>query len=155
MEPNEVIINVRKIVRSINLESKQIQKRFGVSIPQVLCLTFLQHSTGFFATQKEIKEHLNLNASTVSGIVQRLEAKGLIVRMAKKGDKRVTHWTLTASGDRLISKVPPLLHQRLSNKLSEQSEQDLQQIQTSLLRLINLLQIEKVDAFPIIGIDLD
>ncbi len=38
MDYKEILIQIRRIVRSINLESKKIQKDFSVSIPQILCL---------------------------------------------------------------------------------------------------------------------
>jgi len=33
MDTLDILINLRKIVRAINLESKRIQKDFGLSIP--------------------------------------------------------------------------------------------------------------------------
>ena len=37
----DILIRLRKIVRSVNLESKRVEKEQGVSIPQLLCLQFL------------------------------------------------------------------------------------------------------------------
>lgn len=42
MDSIEIIVSIRKIVRSLNLESKAIQKGFGLSITQVLCLGHLE-----------------------------------------------------------------------------------------------------------------
>ena len=81
METKDVLIQIRKIVRSINLESKKIQKEYGVSIPQVLCLNYLRESPNYQATQGKVKKFLNLNSSTVSGIIDRLEKKGLVARL--------------------------------------------------------------------------
>ncbi|MDZ7777296.1 MAG: MarR family transcriptional regulator [Bacteroidales bacterium] len=92
---NEIIIKIRQIVRSINLESKKIQKEYGVSIPQVLCLSYIRDAPNFQTTQKNIRNYLNLNASTVTGIINRLEKKGYIARLPKLGDKRITSITLT------------------------------------------------------------
>ena len=64
MEYTEILINIRKIIRSINLESKSIEREFGISIPQYLCLNFLRTSETYRATATEIGLHLNLNAST-------------------------------------------------------------------------------------------
>src|SRR6056297_3703570 len=103
MDTTEILIKVRKIVRSINLESKKIQKEYGVSIPQVLCLNYLQKAEGFQATQGEIRKFLNLNSSTVSGIIDRLERKGYVARLPRSGDKRVVNITLTSGGEEHLS----------------------------------------------------
>lgn len=154
MNSTDILINIRKIVRSINIESKRIQKDYGVSIPQVLFLNYLLKSPGFHASQKEIKNFLNLNSSTVSGIINRLERKGLIARLPKAGDKRLTTLILTSAGDDLIKKIPPLLHDRLSYNLQKVDNDELQNIENVLVQLVQILQISDVDASPVITNDI-
>lgn len=153
MDSTDVLINIRKIVRSINLESKKIQKEHGVSIPQVLCLNFLYHAPNYQATQQAVKRFLNLNASTVSGIVQRLEKKGLLARMSKQGDKRITNLVLTASGLNVIKQLPPLLHDRLSSKLEEMEQAELHQIELVLEKLVAILEIGALEVPPVIALE--
>ncbi len=83
------MISIRKIVRAINLESKRIEKDYGLSIPQLLALKFLEEKVDYKSTMKALKDHLSLNASTVSGIVARLESKGFIARLPNPNDKGV------------------------------------------------------------------
>ncbi|MFW5774116.1 MAG: MarR family winged helix-turn-helix transcriptional regulator [Tangfeifania sp.] len=153
MESTEILIKIRKIVRSINLESKKIQKEYGVSIPQVLCLQYLRNSDNYQAGQGEIRKFLNLNASTASGIINRLENKGLVARLPKSGDKRVVTIALTSKGDQLMQKMPSLLHERLSEKLVKLDDSTLGNIKSSLELLVNILEIDDVEAFPLISID--
>jgi DNA-binding MarR family transcriptional regulator len=153
METTDILIQIRKIVRSINLESKKIQKEYGVSIPQVLCLNYLHDAKNFQATQRELKSFLNLNSSTVSGIIHRLEKKGLVARLPKSGDKRVVNIALTSAGDKLIASMPSLLHEQLSDKLQTLDASELKQIEESLDVLVHLLDIQSVDASPVITIE--
>ena len=153
METTDILIQIRKIVRSINLESKKIQKEYGVSIPQVLCLNYLHDAPNFQSTQGEVKRFLNLNSSTVSGIIQRLEKKGLVARLPKSGDKRMVNIALTSSGDELISSMPSLLHEQLSEKLETLKESELAHIEESLHTLVRLLDIQSVEASPVITIE--
>ena len=150
MDYTGILIKIRKIVRSINLESKKIQKEYGISIPQILCLNYLHQCENFQSTHNLIKEYLNLNSSTVTGIVNRLEKKGLIARLPKFGDKRVTNIALTSAGDRLLEQLPPLLHERLSNKLEKHSSEQIAEIDNALNLLIQLFEIEELDASPMI-----
>jgi len=155
MEITEILIPIRKIVRSINLESKKIQKEYGVSIPQVLCLNFLKSCPQYQATQGEVKKFLNLNSSTTSGIIDRLEKKGLLIRLPKFGDKRVVNISLTSTGDKLLSTMPSLLHEQLSENLMKLDNEKLLNVKESLNILIRLLEIEEFDASPLIAIDVD
>lgn len=150
MDTTEILITIRRIVRSINLESKKIQKEYGVSIPQVLCLSYLFASPGYQSTQGEIRRFLNLNSSTASGIIDRLENKGFLARLPKQGDKRVVNVALTSKGSKLLKQIPPLLHDQLSEKLRSLPELKLQQIQESLQILTTLLDIGKIEAAPLI-----
>ena len=153
MDYKEIIIDMRKIVRSINLESKRIQKDFGISIPQLLCLAFLSKEDSYQSTHKQLTEHLNLNSSTVTGIVNRLEKKGLIARMPKKGDKRITYIALTSAGYKIVSDTPNLLQEKLAENLSKLSSQQITQIKTSLSLLVEVLEIKDVDASPLLTVE--
>ena len=150
MDTTEILIKIRKIVRSINLESKKIQKEYGVSIPQVLCLNYLSKAYNFQATQGEIRKFLQLNSSTTSGIIHRLEIKGLVARLPKIGDKRTVTISLTSKGDKLLEQLPSLLHEQLSDKLIKQDAERLKNLESSLELLINLLEINSLDASPLI-----
>ena len=54
--------SVRKIVRAVNLESKRIEKNFGISIPQLLTLKYLNESPEYRSTMRNLREVLSLNA---------------------------------------------------------------------------------------------
>jgi DNA-binding MarR family transcriptional regulator len=153
MEYNSILINIRKIVRALNLESKRILKEFGVSIPQILCLGYLSEQEGYKATHKDVANYLNLNSSTVTGIITRLEKKGFVARLPKMGDKRITYIALTSKGFRVLENTPGLLHDLLTSKLPELAPDTLTQIDKSLEILINCLGIEKTEASPVFTID--
>ena len=153
MDTTAILIKIRKIVRSINLESKKIQKEYGVSIPQVLCLQYLRDAENYQAGQGDIRKFLNLNASTASGIINRLEAKGLVARLPRSGDKRVVTIALTSAGDQLMQKIPSLLHEHLSEKLIKLDDSTFENIKNSLEVLVNILDIDEVEAFPLASND--
>ncbi|MBN2486613.1 MAG: MarR family transcriptional regulator [Bacteroidales bacterium] len=155
IDTTDILIKIRKIVRSIDIESKKIQKEYGVSIPQVLCLNFLHGSPGYQSTQAEIRRFLNLNSSTVSGIINRLEKNGYLARLPKSGDKRVVLIALTSSGDKLLDRIPSLLHEQLSEKLKSLDEEKLLRVKESLDTLVALLNIEKIEASPLITSETD
>ena len=151
MDYIEVLINIRKIIRSINLESKRIQKEYGISIPQYLCLNFLNAQDDYRATTKAICFHLNLNTSTVSGIISRLEKKGYLAKLPNQTDKRSTFIYLTALGEKTVRSIPDLLHEKLTNKLKSLSNDDLEDLQKAMELLVRFMEVENVDASPLIA----
>jgi DNA-binding MarR family transcriptional regulator len=153
METNDILIKIRKIVRSVDIESKKIEKEHGVSIPQVLCLNFLSESPNYQSTQGEIRKFLNLNPSTVSGIIDRLEKKGYLARLPKSGDKRIVNIALTSAGDKLLGRMPSLLHEQLSERLQLLNEEELRKVEEGLNTLVTILDIGQVEASPMITMD--
>ncbi|HLT80766.1 MAG TPA: MarR family transcriptional regulator [Cyclobacteriaceae bacterium] len=149
----DIIIDIRKIVRSINLESKRILREFGISIPQLLCLGYLKTRENYLSTHKELTEYLNLNSSTVTGIINRLEKKGYIARLPKQGDKRVTYLALTSTGATVLEKTPDLLHEKLSRGLAKLSVDEVDELKSSLNLLIEALDIRGLDASPLLVIE--
>ncbi|MBN3034795.1 MAG: MarR family transcriptional regulator [Bacteroidales bacterium] len=153
MEYTEILINIRKIVRSVNLESKKIQKEYGVSIPQLLTLGYLASRDNYRATHAEITKYLHLNSSTVTGIINRLENKGYIARLPRPEDRRSVFIALTSGGAQLLEKSPRLLHEKLSEKLQSLSVEKLDEINRTLQTLIESLGIEKISASPMVTIE--
>lgn len=144
------MISVRKIVRAINLESKRVEKNFGISIPQLLTLKYLKEKPDYKSTMRNLREFLSLNASTVTGIISRLETKGYIARLPDPSDKRSTPIVLTSKGDELIKKTNLSLHERISKNLEAINENEYQAILGSFQTIINFLNIDGLDASPII-----
>lgn len=152
MQYLEIIVKLRKIIRSINLESKKIEKELGISIPQLLVLKYLSDQNDYRAFAKDIKEYINLNASTVSGIISRLESKALIAKLPKQNDKRATYIILTAKGADLLHKSPPTLQEKLSQRLKKLSPEQIEELDRNIELLTLIMDVEDMDAAPLLTI---
>lgn len=145
----EILVNLRKIIRSINLESKRIEKQFGVSIPQLMSLQYLSEQQENKATASQLKQHLKLNASTMSGIISRLEQKALIARLANPEDRRATFITLTNKGEELLQDPPTTLQEKLTARLSKLSPERIDSLNEHIDLLVQIMDAEELDASPI------
>lgn len=146
----EILIKLRRIVRSVNLESKRVDKELGVSIPQLLCLQFLAEQDEFKANASKLKSFLNLNASTITGIISRLEKKKLVVKLPNSTDKRITLISLTTKGMALIHNAPITFQQKLSEKLQALPPDKLKTIIDGIDLLTDLMEVDEIDTSPII-----
>jgi DNA-binding MarR family transcriptional regulator len=149
----EILIKLRKIIRSINLESKKIEKELGISIPQLLVLQYLSDQNDYRAFAKDIKEYINLNASTVSGIISRLESKSLVAKLPKPNDKRATYIILTAKGADLLYKYPPTLQEKLSKRLKKLTPEQIEELDRNIELLTLIMDVEGMDAAPLLTIE--
>jgi MarR family transcriptional regulator, organic hydroperoxide resistance regulator len=71
---------------------------------------------------KDIAALLQLNSATLSPMLKRLQAQGLITRTRSATDERTTHVELTPQGVRLrrqALKIPPAVVDRLGVELAE------------------------------------
>lgn len=149
----EILINIRKISRAVNLESKRLEKEYGISIPQLLTLSFLREQEHFQASHKAIKDFLKLNASTVTGIISRLEKKSMVAKLPPLNDKRVSLITLTAKGAELLDDVPYPLHHQISERLNALSPEKLTQLNDAFQSINDILKIDSLEEGNEVGME--
>jgi len=150
MDYLEVLIKLRKIIRSINLESKRIEKNYSLSIPQLLALQYLQEQEQYQSTASQMKSFLKLNASTISGIISRLEHKNLVAKIPNAQDRRKTQIALTERGMRILKNAPTTLFEKLSTELSNLSVGQIENLQKNIDFLVRAMDAEDIDAAPIL-----
>ena len=63
--------------------------------------------------------------------------------------------SLTSAGDKLFSTIPSLLHEQLSKRLKKLTNEELIRVEESLDTLVNLLDIEQIEASPLITMESD
>ena len=86
---------------------KPLLDELGLTYPQYLAMLVLWERDGLMVS--ELGERLGLDSGTLTPLLKRLEAAGLIARVRAVEDERRVHLTLTAAGRRLkarAAKVP-------------------------------------------------
>jgi DNA-binding MarR family transcriptional regulator len=81
---------------SLNKRSKWMARRFGVTGPQRLALRIVGRQPEVSAG--ELAATLKVHPSTLTGILQRLERRGFLVRHIDAGDRRRVRLEITPSG---------------------------------------------------------
>ncbi|TWO63582.1 MarR family transcriptional regulator [Caenimonas sedimenti] len=86
---------------------KPLLDELGLTYPQYLVMLVLWEGDGLMVT--ELGQRLSLDSGTLTPLLKRLEASGLISRIRAVEDERRVHVTLTAAGRKLrarADKVP-------------------------------------------------
>lgn len=81
-----------------------LQRGHGVTAAQLSALRVLERHGEL--THSDLSDKLFLRGSTVSGMVDRLEERGLIVRKRAREDRRLVRVALAADGKRLLGSIP-------------------------------------------------
>lgn len=97
-------------------------RRFGLSGPEFDVLATLGNQPGM--TFKQIGENTLITKTTLTGVVDRLEKKGLVERRACPEDRRCVRAVLTEKGDALFREVFPDHVDRLRERLESLPEAD-------------------------------
>jgi DNA-binding MarR family transcriptional regulator len=82
---------------------KPLLEELGLTYPQYLAMLVLWERDGLMVS--ELGERLYLDSGTLTPLLKRLEAAGLIARVRAVDDERRVHITLTAAGRKLKAKA--------------------------------------------------
>jgi DNA-binding MarR family transcriptional regulator len=123
--------------------TKELNKKYQVSAPQLNCLLSLYENGPL--PPSHIAKHIMVKSSTVTGIVDRLEQKGLVKRFRNSPDRRIITIELTDSGKNLAKNAPPPIQQKIIDGLKKLSKNELDQIILSLTKLTDMLDVQDLD----------
>lgn len=146
--PERILRAIRRIIRSVDIYSHKLALECGVTVPQLSCLLRVVEAGPM--PLKTLADEVDLSPSTLVGIVDRLEKKGLVKRERSTVDRRQVLISATEEGAILASASPSLLQDRLASALDSLPELERAAIALSLERIVDLMEIRQVEAAPIL-----
>jgi len=119
----EVMASVIRLNKERLRESSERLRRYDLTTQQVWLLAELPDREG--VPIGSLAEVLHCHGSNVTGMVDRLEARGLVVRQPSSTDRRVKFVALTPAGSALRDKVIELARQPVRALLDQLSDDQL------------------------------
>jgi len=144
----EIVQNIRRIIRAIELHSQDLLAKVGLTAPQLAVLKAVPKLQP--ATPTSLARRLRLSQPTVSGILDRLQTKALVERSPEGSDRRLHSYRLTAKAGELLAKSPPLLQEHFRKKLMELMDWERSSLLAALQRLASLMDAEGLEAHPVL-----
>lgn len=145
----EILRSLRRIFHAVDRHSRRLARVHGLTEPQALCLNAIQRmdmtSPGLLARA------ISLSPPTVTGILDRLERRGLVRRERNERDKRQVVIRLTDAGRRLLAASPPPLQERFTRRLAALPVNRQRRISKTLEEVVRLLEAEDIDAAPLLA----
>lgn len=112
----------------------QETEAFGVTPVQYAALQAVGHQPGM--DQRTLARTIGFDTSTIAGVIDRLESRGLMQRNASAQDRRVRLLTLTEAGVALLAALVPAMLQAQQRILSPLPEAERGEFMRMLAVLI-------------------
>jgi DNA-binding MarR family transcriptional regulator len=134
---------LRRVLRQVELSGKELEAAHGITAPQLLSLLVICERGS--TTQAELSRRILLSASTLVGVIDRLESKGLVLRQRDIADRRRIHLVPTDRGRQVVAVAPLPLHERLVRGLAGLVPDRREMLAGHLEALVDILGANDVD----------
>ncbi|MBQ4830117.1 MarR family transcriptional regulator [Alteromonas sp. MMG017] len=142
----ELLVALRRVIRAVDLRSKQLSKHVGLTGPQLLVMQNIQEKPGIMV--REIAENINLSPATITNILDRLEGRDLATRIRSTQDKRKVGVFLTEKGKVAVIDAPRPLQEHFVERFSQLKEWEQSQMVATVQRIASMMDAEDIDASP-------
>lgn len=137
MIEEHIVRALRQIARAMDLHSRSLLQKFGLTAPQLSALREIERlqpvTAGALATK------LSMGSATLTGVLDRLEERGLVCRARDTADRRNVVLRLTPAGAELFASAPPALANSFTRRLHELPEWELTNILSTLQRVAGMM----------------
>ncbi|RZV31903.1 MAG: MarR family transcriptional regulator [Chromatiales bacterium] len=145
---DEILIALRRIMRATDLQSQQLSRQSGLTVPQLLVMQAIAKEGS--PSTSALARHIVVSQATVTRIIDRLERDGLVKREKSSKDKRVVNVRLTDAGNAKLEVAPEPLQAEFLRRYRELESWEQQMLKSSLLRVASMMDAEHLDAAPIL-----
>jgi DNA-binding MarR family transcriptional regulator len=145
----QVLIAIRRIIRAIDIQSRLLLERYGLTGPQLVVLRALAERAE--VSVGELARHIHLSQATTTGVLDRLEKRGLVTRQRSALDRRRMLVRATPQAEQLLQQKPTFLQEQFLRKFDKLHDWEQMQILSSLQRMVAMMEAESIDATPMLA----
>jgi DNA-binding MarR family transcriptional regulator len=145
-QEEQIIVALRQISQAIDLHSRFLLSRVGLTAPQIAVLRLIRWDDDW--TPGRIADELHLSPQTVAGILNRLEDRELILRERIEADRRSFRVRITSIGSTAIEKAPSLLRDKFRENLSQLMAWERTQVLATLQRVAHMMNADSLVVEP-------
>lgn len=140
---DELISSIRRIIRAVDVQSKGLLKRHGMTGPQLTVLKEMIESPHLSVS--EIAANISLSQATVTNILSRLEHQGLVARKKGVADKRKVYVEATERARKILETKPSILQMEFIEKFNELEDWEQSLLVSSLQRIAGMMDAGSPD----------
>jgi MarR family transcriptional regulator, organic hydroperoxide resistance regulator len=141
---SEIMQSLRRIFKAIHNYSSEVSDKFGITGPQLWALNTVSNDEGL--PLGELSRKMYLRPSTITGLVDRLEKRGYVVRDRDQRDRRVVKILMTPKGKALVKRSPNPIQGKMIYGLGSLNRGELRSIYDSIQKLVEIMEAQNVKA---------
>jgi DNA-binding MarR family transcriptional regulator len=145
----EILRSLRRILRAVDQHGRRLAQQHRLTGPQLICLREIRRQGG--VNPGSLARSVSLSPATVTGIIDRLEMRGLVTRERRSRDKRQVLVQLTDAGADLLWRTPPPLQERFVERLEALDDDERASLAAALERVVELMDAADIDAAPLLA----
>jgi DNA-binding MarR family transcriptional regulator len=138
------LVSIRRLVRTLRTTATSVERETGLSTAQTFVLQLLREAPA--ESMNDLAARTSTDQSSVSVVVSRLEAKGLVARRPSPTDARRTQVVITSAGIELMRRKPPTVQERLTRALTGMPPESVAVLSSELNRLVALMGADEEPA---------
>ena len=138
----QVLRSLRRIIRSVDIYSRKLKTSHQLTAPQLICLLCVVEEGPL--NSAAISKSIFLSPSTLVGILDRLELRGLVSRERDREDRRIVNVTASDEGIEIAKVAPSPLQDNLAKALQQLPNKEQATIVLSLQRIVDLMEAEQL-----------
>jgi DNA-binding MarR family transcriptional regulator len=146
-----ILRSLRRIVRAIDLYSRELKADCGLTVPQLVCLSAIVREKQI--TAAALSGQVNLSPSTLVGILDRLEKARSIQRVRSIEDRRQVIIKATEAGKSAVRKAPSPLQENLALGLGSLPPDEQAAIAQSLDKIVELMEAHEIKVAPLLTLE--
>ena len=126
----EIVADIGRTIGSLKCAGSQRLVQMGISMTHFHVLTLLRHHDAM--PMGRLAEILNASMSSTTGIIDRMEERGLIERTRVPDDRRVVLVSLTATGSELVDQAELVRSEVLTGAMRRLTAPSVARLATAL-----------------------
>lgn len=142
---SQMMSTLRQIGRAMDLHSRYLNQQYGLTIPQLSVLIELSAIGEAGVNAGQLAKAVHLSQATVTGILLRLEKRGLVQRVRSEFDRRRVVVTLTDAARQVLEQAPPLLQERFTGELVKLDPWEQTNLLTALQRVVQMMKSPRLE----------
>ena len=149
--PSELaLISLRRILKVVDANSRSLARDTSLTPSQLVVLKELSQRGN--AQPSELARAAGLKQATISILLDKLQARGLILRTRGDADRRTVFVQITPEGRGMLASAPDLLQAEFGARFAQMPEWEQAYINAALVRLVSLLGATEIDASPVLDV---
>ncbi len=145
---DESLIALRRILRATELYARDLAQAAGMTPAQLRVLQIVDEKGG--ATPKALAGQMRVGQATVTALVDKLVASGMVERVSSEIDRRQTNIRMTPLGATTLERAPDALQQRYVRAFEQLEDWEQAQLVSSLERVAAMLDAMSIDASTVL-----